>query len=222
MRYERESGKPKNGQPTGYEREPRLILASSSKRRQELLRSIVTPFKVEDPGDIDEHPEGLTDPRAVVESAARAKASAVVSRYPHSEKVVLAADTIIAVDEEIYGKPLHIEEARRTLAAIQGRTHEALTAYAIVCCATGESELATVCTSVTVRALSDRLIEWYLQTREPLGKAGAYAIQGMGGLLVSRIDGDFYAVVGLPIGDVAIGLERAGIEVFGDPDKRHR
>ena len=190
----------------------RLVLASASPRRAELLASIgVHPEVV--PVDVDESRHPGEDPAAYVVRVARAKAAAGLAARPGA--VVLAADTTVALDGEPLGKPADGDDARRMLAALSGRTHQVLTA---VVATTGEAVTATPTvatdvdrTAVTFVDLDPRWIDWYVATGEPLDKAGAYAIQGGASAFVESIRGSYSSVVGLPACHVAVALERAGI-----------
>ena len=184
-----------------------LVLASASPRRQELLRNAGIAFSVQ-PSDISEVPLAGESPRACAERLAREKALAVWRRRPSD--LVLGADTIVVVDEAILGKPRDASDAARMLRLLSGRRHEVITG---VCLAgrrkeleTGNSELNTefedvrsLTTLVSMAALSDEDIRNYIVTGEPMDKAGAYAIQGIASRWISRIEGDYFNVVGLPV-----------------------
>ena len=160
-----------------------MILASGSPRRRAILEQLGIAFEVVVP-DVEELTEG--DPRELVIENARRKAAAVEG------ELVLAADTVVAVDGALLGKPADAREARSHLGRLSGRQHEVWSGIAV-----GDRTAATV-TVVTFRDLTE-MLEWYLGTGEWEGKAKAYAIQGRGAALVERIDGDYSNVVGLPI-----------------------
>ena len=172
---------------------PRLVLASASPRRAELLWMLGLRFDVQ-PADLDETPERDEDPFDYVERLAKAKADEVAA----PGTIVIAADTIVVLDGALLGKPTGDEDARRMLRSLSGRTHEVVTCVAV---AIGDGTVAsfTETTEVTFVELSERDIEWYVQTEEPLDKAGAYGIQGAGGLFVAAIAGNYHNVVGLPL-----------------------
>ena len=172
---------------------PRLVLASASPRRAELLWMLGLRFDVQ-PADLDETPERDEDPFDYVERLAKAKADEVAA----PGTIVIAADTIVVLDGALLGKPTGAEDARRMLRSLSGRTHEVVTCVAV---AIGDGTVAsfTETTEVTFVELSERDIEWYVQTEEPLDKAGAYGIQGAGGLFVAAIAGNYHNVVGLPL-----------------------
>jgi septum formation protein len=173
---------------------PRLVLASASPRRAELLDQLGLVFAVE-PADIDESVLDGEDPVAYVERVARAKAAAIAGADPGS--VVVAADTTVVLEGEIFGKPRDDDEARSMLRRLSGRDNQVLTAVVV---AVDHQVVARVAaTTVTFSALSEADIDWYVATGDLGDKAGAYAIQGSGGLFVTRIDGSFHNVVGLPL-----------------------
>ena len=191
---------------------PRVILASSSPRRRELLTLIGIPHTVA-PADIDETPFDDEDPRGHAERLARGKAAVIAAHEP--DAVVIAADTIVVVDGDILGKPTNEASAARMLRRLSGRGHVVLTAVAIARAARTVSAVESV--AVTFRALSDDDIAGYIATREPMDKAGAYGIQGFGATLVDRIDGDYFAVMGLALGRMVRLMADVGVEYrFGE------
>ena len=125
------------------------------------------------------------------------KASAVARKY--DDGLVIGSDTIVVVNDEILGKPLNDEDACKMLSKLQGRTHHVLSGVAIVNASTGETKVSSNCTEVTMRELTNNQIVKYVQSGEPMDKAGAYAIQGLGSTIVERINGDYFTVVGLPL-----------------------
>lgn len=190
-----------------------MILASQSPRRIELMREAGYDFRIE-PADIDETPRTHETPFELVERLAASKASAVAHTSARDGELVVAADTIVAIDGQLLGKPADAAEARAMLEHLSGRTHQVATG---VCIARGGAEASddarafVTVTDVEFYPLSDDQIDAYIATGEPFDKAGAYGIQGVGGrMLVRRIDGDFYNVVGLPIARVARELDAFG------------
>lgn len=172
----------------------RVILASASPRRRELLSMIGVPHEVM-PADIDERYLRGEDPPAHAERLAREKAAAVAVRAP--DAVIIAADTIVVVDGDVLGKPRDEDEAAAMLRRLSGRSHIVHTAVAV---RFGTREAAGVeSPCVTFRALDDEHIAAYIRTGEPMDKAGSYGIQGFGATLVTRIEGDYFAVMGLPL-----------------------
>ncbi len=170
-----------------------LYLASASPRRRELLELAGFAFTVE-PAEIDENlPE--PEPAKLVVELAKQKAKAVALQHP--QDTVLAADTVVALDGQILGKPRDAVQARAMLEKLSGRMHTVWTGY---CIQQGARQVSGICcTDVYFYELTPAEIEGYIETGEPMDKAGAYGIQGKGALLVRKIHGDFYNVVGLPI-----------------------
>jgi septum formation protein len=182
---------------------PRIILASASPRRAELLHAAGIAFDVL-PADVDESAHAGEAPPAYVERLARAKATAVHRQHP--ARVVLGADTTVVVDGEILGKPADAADARRMLTMLAGRSHEVVTGVAVAAGPYLESARDT--TLVEFAPLSRDWIDWYIATAEPMDKAGAYAIQGFASRFVTRIAGSYSNVVGLPVALVHAMLER--------------
>jgi septum formation protein len=176
----------------------RLILASGSPRRQELLRNTLRlEFEVR-PTDVDETRLPDEPPAAYVERVARAKVGAV----PEEGALVVAADTTVVHEGRILGKPAHPEEARSMLRRLQGDVHEVFTGLAVGARASssgGDVRSLVDVAEVEFLAMTDEEIAGYVDTGEPMDKAGAYALQGLGGLYVSRIVGSPFTVIGLPI-----------------------
>jgi septum formation protein len=171
----------------------RLVLASGSPQRRAILDDLGLAFEVQ-VSDVAEEEQGA--PRAVASENALRKALAVAKDFP--DDLVVGCDTLVATDGvEIWGKPSDAEHATRTLGHLSGRTHEVVSGLALV--ERGEVATATEVTEVTFRALSDAEIAWYVRTGEWQGRAGAYAIQQRGAVLVNRIAGDYLNVVGLPV-----------------------
>jgi septum formation protein len=184
----------------------RLVLASASPRRRELLGQLGITFEVS-AADIDETPRPGEAAGAYVLRLAREKALAVALRHP--DAWVLAADTTVALDDALLGKPRDADEARDMLGRLSGRTHEVHTGVALT--GPGAEHATQVSTRVTFRALSPGEIAWYAGTGEPLDKAGSYAMQGKGGFLVAAVEGSPTNVIGLPLGETLELLARAGV-----------
>jgi len=174
----------------------RIVLASGSPRRRELLTQLGVSFEWVAP-DIDETPHDGEEPRAYVRRLAAAKAAALDA----GDALVIAADTTVDLDGEILGKPADAVDAARMLRALSGRTHRVHTGVAVRRAARSAIEVAT--TFVTMIPIGDTQLRWYVGTGEPLDTAGAYAVQGAGGVLVQRIRGSVSNVVGLPLHLVA-------------------
>lgn len=184
-----------------------VVLASSSPRRTELLTMIGIPHSVR-PADIDESYRPGEEPSAYAERLAREKGRVVAADYP--EALVIAADTIVVVDDQVLGKPRDEADAARMLRLLSGRTHTVLTAVALSRHGRMESGVERV--AVTFRELSDEDIAAYIATVEPMDKAGSYGIQGFGATLVERIDGDFFAVMGLALARLVALMACLGIQ----------
>jgi nucleoside triphosphate pyrophosphatase len=177
----------------------RLILASASPRRAELLTAAGFEFDVI-PADVDETPIPGEDPMQYALRVARDKASRVAAHCRVSGAVVLAADTVVVADGEILGKPGDSADARRMLRLLAGRAHDVHTGVVVH---QGTAERAEVVTTrVWFHALDESEIAWYVESGEPDGKAGAYAIQGRAARFIERIDGSWSNVVGLPVATV--------------------
>jgi septum formation protein len=183
----------------------RLILASSSPRRKELLENMQLSFEVAS-SDVDESFSEHLPPAEVVMQLAERKAKEVANHYPAD--YVLGADTIVVLEGQVLGKPSDKEEANAMLRQLSGQTHEVYTGVAIV------SNKESICfyekTTVTFWELTENEINMYVSSGEPLDKAGAYGIQQLGSFLVKEIQGDYYNVVGLPIARTVRELRRAG------------
>jgi septum formation protein len=190
----------------------RLILASASPRRAELLTDAGFDFTVE-AADVDETPRPSELPDDYVVRVARDKAFAVETRLGpegqgSSGRVILAADTVVSAGRRLLGKPADAQEAREMLELLSGQVHSVLTGVVLRTAAAEETEV--VSTDVRFITLSDAEIDWYVGTGEPSGKAGAYAIQGRGARFVDWIEGSWSNVVGLPVATVYAMLRRAG------------
>jgi septum formation protein len=184
-----------------------LILASSSPRRQELLREIGIPFRVH-AANINEDQIAGEAPMAYALRLAREKAEVVAAQYPQS--YVLGADTIVVVDAEVLGKPKDHADAARMLRLLSGRGHEVTTAVSVVAPGTlAETRAST--TKVYFRELAEDEIQRYVAGCEPMDKAGAYAIQGGASRWTDRIEGEFSNVVGLPLSLVTDMLRANGL-----------
>lgn len=198
---------------------PPLVLASGSPRRRELLAGLDLTFDVR-PVDIDESPHNGEAPVDYVLRLAREKAAAGAATAKPDE-LVLAADTIVALDGDLLGKPRDPADARAMLRRLSAQTHEVLTGVALDGAPLGnlESHVRTAAverTRVTFAALTDEEIAWYVDTEEPLDKAGAYGIQRYGALFVERVEGNYSNVVGLPIPLTYRLLRDAGFGIVGE------
>ena len=190
-----------------------LILASASPRRRDLLAACNIPFEII-PSMIDEHPIPDESPSAYVRRLALAKAESVAQDHP--DAVVLGADTTVTIDGLILAKPESHDEARQMLHRLCGREHEILTGVAVVAgetagCIGDRSAQTLVASRVLMRHFTAATVEWYIATGEPMDKAGAYAVQGLGGALVEWVEGSYTNVVGLPLRETLALLCRFGI-----------
>jgi len=183
---------------------PRVILASQSPRRRELLTLIGVPHDVR-PADIDERYLPGESPHAHAERLARGKAA----KLQTDDAVVVGSDTIVVVDGDVLGKPKDQADAARMLRRLSGRSHIVSTAVAVAWRGRLESGVEEV--NVTFHALSDTDIAQYVATGEPMDKAGAYGIQGFGATIVARVDGDYFAVMGLPLQRLVLIFARLGL-----------
>ena len=189
----------------------KIILASRSPRRRELLGQVGLTFEIVSP-EVDEAQYGGLPPRELVQTLSRAKALDAARQVP-AGSLVLGADTVVVLDGQALGKPDGPEGARAMLTALSGRTHEVWPGFTL--CRDGAVLTEAVATEVTFRALAPEEIDRYVATGEPLDKAGAYGIQGRGALLVAQIRGDYSNVVGLPLCAVGQALRRFGVDPLG-------
>jgi septum formation protein len=173
----------------------KLILASSSPRRAEILTSVGWPFEVV-VASVDESVNDGEEPSAYVQRLARAKAEAVATKL--EEGLVLGADTTVVVDNSILGQPRDDDDARRMLRLLNGKWHEVLTGVALIRVG-GEASVDYERTRVRFSEMTDADIDWYIATGEPRGKAGAYGIQGRAALFIEEVQGDYFNIVGLPV-----------------------
>jgi septum formation protein len=197
----------------------RLILASSSPRRIDLLSLLNIHFIAADP----DFAETIRSDRVPMEQArgfALGKAESCRQRFPDS--IILGCDTLIEIDGEVMGKPADLTDAERMLRRLSGRDHLIHTAGAVLQTAGDSSESAVETVRVRFRSVSEADVRAYLDTGESLGKAGAYAIQGRGAQLIDCIDGDYTAAVGLPLRRVADMLTRAGLILPVDVESLYR
>lgn len=196
-----------------------LILASTSPRRCELLALLGIPFEIVAP-EFEEVPQTGWSPRQQVEHFACEKARSIAIARPTS--LVLGSDTVIELDGQMLGKPVNLADARAMLTRLAGRPHYVHTAVAL-CRQTPHHEAVAIETAtVQMKAYDEAAIERYLATQEPMGKAGAYSIQGVGGEFIETICGDFLGIVGLPLRTVSTLLAGAGIPAPVDVDALYR
>jgi septum formation protein len=190
-----------------------IVLASASPRRFELLRQLGLEVEVR-PASISEQPHGDETPaeqaRRLAEAKGRAALDALAGRTPPT--VVVAADTIVVADGLPLGKPATEQEARAMLRRLSGRDHEVLTGVWMARTDDGRSASLVESSRVRFRRCPESVVRWYVSTGEPMDKAGAYAVQGLGALLVAEVEGSWTNVVGLPLERLATLLGRIGLE----------
>lgn len=202
--------------PNGDEGLVPVVLASQSPRRRDLLTLVGIAHEVR-PANIDESYLAGEAPRAHAERLARGKAAAISA----PDAVTIGSDTIVVIDGEVLGKPRDETDAARMLSRLSGRSHTVVTAVAASWAGRMLSDVEEV--AVTFRSLSPDDIAAYIATREPMDKAGAYGIQGFGATIVERVDGDYFAVMGLPLNRLARLLESLGlVYAFGPLRARQR
>lgn len=194
---------------------PGVVLASASPRRRDLLKLIGVEHSVV-PSNFDETMQPGEEPEAHALRLAGEKAAAVASAHP--EAVVIGADTVVVLDGKVLGKPSSHEVARETLQQLNGRTHTVITAVAVAY--GGQIRRGAEHVAVTFRRLDDDEVDAYVATEEGMDKAGAYGIQGFGATIVERIEGDFFAVMGLPLVRLVGLLREAGLSYrFGGVER---
>jgi septum formation protein len=189
----------------------RIMLASASPRRKELLEQIGLQFEV-DPSNYDEEITSASEPHETARRLSLGKARAAARK--HRNAIIIAADTFVVFGDRILGKPHSNAEAREMLRALNGQAHSVITGFTILDTETGKVTSRSVETRVHMRKLTLREIDGYVRTKEPLDKAGGYAIQGLGAVLVERIEGDYSNVVGLPLSALAESLKEFGVDVL--------
>ncbi|NDF88571.1 MAG: septum formation protein Maf [Actinobacteria bacterium] len=187
----------------------RIVLASRSPRRKEILEKLGLVFEI-DPPEIDETPRERENPLSYVQRIAAAKADKVALRH-EQQCVVIAADTTVALDGEIFGQPRDVDEARRMIQKLSKKSHSVHTAVSVRF--DGKSANGFDTASVMMREVTPELLEWYLATGESMGKAGAYAVQGQGAALVAEVRGQLDTVIGLPVWLLSERLAKVGVKL---------
>jgi septum formation protein len=188
-----------------------IILASASPRRKELLQRIGLKFKV-DPSNYEENISSELEPHELAKSLSLEKAKLVAEK--HMNALVIAADTFIVFEGKILGKPRTETEAKEMLETISGRQHSVITGFTIIDTENNKALSKAVETKVYIRKLSSNEIDAYVESKEPLDKAGAYAIQGLGSVIVEKIEGDYFNVIGLPLSALAETLKEFGVHIL--------
>ncbi|HHV78347.1 MAG TPA: septum formation inhibitor Maf [Firmicutes bacterium] len=200
----------------GENSQKRIVLASSSPRRRQLLSQLGIKFEVL-PSYAEESCVSA-DPPAMVRELALRKASEVATRV--KDALVIGADTIVVLGRKVLGKPTSPEEAVKMLLELQGKWHTVFTGVAVIDTCSGRTVVDCEATQVLMRPLNEKAVRAYVETGEPMDKAGSYAVQGLGAALVERIEGCFYNVVGLPIPKLCQILETFGVELFKGNGRR--
>jgi septum formation protein len=188
-----------------------LILASASPRRRELLEKIGLTFQV-DPSDYPEDLNSNVSPEELVKSISLGKAQAVAPKYP--DAIIIAADTVGVLNGKILGKPHSAEQARAMLQSMSGKSHQVITGLTVIDTINHKYITRVIESQVYFKKLSQSEIDSYVKTGEPLDKAGAYAIQGLGSIIVEKIVGDYYNVMGLPLNVLAESLKELGLDIL--------
>ncbi len=188
-----------------------IILASKSPRRIELLRKIGLKFKVE-ASRYSEKLNPKLKPRALARILSAGKAKSAAAR--HKNAIIIAADTVVVLGKKVFGQPRSKTEAKKMLKMLSGRSHKVITGFIVMDTASGRKISGEEETKVFFRKLSGEEIKSYVNSGEPAGKAGAYAVQGLGSLLVKRIEGDYFNIVGLPLCSLTEALKKIGVSVL--------
>jgi septum formation protein len=189
-----------------------IILASASPRRKEILEKTGLEFEI-DESRCEEIPGPGTKPHDTARLLSREKARDVALR--HTRSLIIAADTVVVLEGRLFGKPASEEEAKKMLKALSGKAHSVITGFTILDTDTGKEISGSVETKVFFERLGKDEIVAYIRSGEPFGKAGAYGIQGLGAVMIKRIEGDFFNVMGLPLNAVAESLKKFGVKILG-------
>ena len=189
----------------------RIILASASPRREELLEKIGLKFEVE-PSNYAEDMRSELSPDELAKSISLEKAKVVASK--HKNAIVIAADTFIVFRGKIMGKPNTEAEAIKMLMTLRGKSHSVITGFTILDTDRNKVLTKSVETIIHIKNLTPEEIDAYVKSKEPLDKAGAYAIQGLGSVIVERIEGDYFNVMGLPLSALAESLKEFGVRIL--------
>ena len=189
----------------------KIILASGSPRRKMLLEQIGLNFEI----DQSNYEEDMTldmDPRELAKFLSLGKAKDVAQK--HKDSIIISADTIVALDGEVFGKPKIAEKAKLMLQKFSGKPHSVITGFTIIDTETGKEVSKSVETKVFFKNISEKEIDAYIATNEPLDKGGGYAIQGLAALFIEKIEGDYFNIVGLPLSPLTDELKNFGINIL--------
>lgn len=189
----------------------KIVLASTSPRRKQLLKQLGLDFTIA-PSNVEEKLNPRLKPRHQVEELALQKAKAVADKF--EDAIIIGADTLVTFNDEVIGKPKDVQDAKRMLKKLRGRQHAIVTGFALIDTATGRTILKSIETKVWFRKISPEEIAAYVEKEKPLDKAGAYAIQDLGALFVEKIEGDYFGAVGLPLFLLARELKKLGVTIL--------
>lgn len=188
-----------------------IVLASASPRRKEILELTGLRFRI-DPSRYEETLDHTVNPHVLAKRLSLEKARAVAGKY--KDALIIAADTFIAFKGKLLGKPHTSKEALKMLTMLNGKSHLVITGYTVLDTGTGGKITRSAETKVWLKKMTAQEIDAYVATKEPIDKAGAYAIQGRGAVILKKIEGDYLNVVGLPLFDLADSLKKFGIKLF--------
>ena len=195
-----------------YNREVRkIILASTSPRRKQLLKQLGLNFEIV-PSDVEEKLNPRLGPRNQVEQLALQKAEAVADQF--EDAIIIGADTMVVLNNEVIGKPKDTQDAKRMLKKLRGRQHSIVTGFVLIDTLQRRTIIKSVEIKVWFRKISPQEIANYIDRDKPFDKAGAYAIQDLGSIFVEKIEGDYFGAVGLPLYTLAKELNKLGVEVL--------
>jgi septum formation protein len=189
----------------------KIILASQSPRRRDLLKQIGLEFEI-DPSNYEEDMSLEMEPNKLAEHLSLGKAEDVAQR--HKDSIIISADTIVAVDNEVFGKPKTPEKAKYMLQKLSGRAHSVITGFTVIDTQTNKQISKSVETKVYFKNIPQEEMDAYIASGEPLDKGGGYAIQGLAALFVEKIDGDYFNIVGLPILVLTTELKNFGVKIL--------
>jgi septum formation protein len=189
----------------------KIVLASTSPRRKQLLKQLGIDFTIV-ASNVEEKLNPRLKPKHQVEELALQKAKAVADKF--EDAIIIGADTLVAFNDEVIGKPKDVQDAKRMLKKLRGRQHAIVTGFALIDTATGRTILKSIETKVWFRKISPEEIAAYIKKEKPLDKAGAYAIQDLGSLFVEKIEGDYFGAVGLPLFLLGKELKKLGVNLL--------
>lgn len=190
----------------------KILLASSSPRRKQLLKQIGVPFQVIQVS-YEERPNPRLKPKGLVESLSLGKAEAALTAYTGEPALIIGADTVVAYKDDILTKPKNEEDALVMLQRLSGNIHQVVTGFTVIDTQTRRSVTKSSVTTIYMRKLSRREMTSYVATKEPFDRAGGYGIDGFGAQFVEKIEGDYYTVVGLPLSMLVEELKRFGVTI---------